>query len=114
MRIRIVAALPRVGFLAIGLSFVAAPGFAQQGSDARETLAPLTIEDSALVPAIAGETEVSNRLNLAPEESPATVDTLTSDTMQRRGLATFTEAARTLPGVTGGNIPGSTLSLNDY
>ena len=112
MRIRIVAALPRAGFMAIGLSFVAAPSMAQPGGDARETLAPLTIEDSALVPAIAGETEVSNRLNLAPKESPATVETLSSETMQRRGLATFTEAARTLPGVTGGNIPGSPASLS--
>jgi iron complex outermembrane receptor protein len=112
MRIRIVAALPRAGCLAIGLSFVAAPSLAQPGGQANETLSPLTIEDSALVPAIAGETEVSNRLNLAPEESPATVETLTQDTMQRRGLATFTEAARTLPGVTGGNIPGSPASLS--
>jgi iron complex outermembrane receptor protein len=112
MRIRIVAALPRAGFMAIGLSFVAAPSMAQPGGDARETLAPLTIEDSALVPAIAGETEVSNRLNLAPKELPATVETLSSETMQRRGLGTFTEAARTLPGVTGGNIPGSPASLS--
>ncbi|MES1939720.1 ferrichrome-iron receptor [Salinisphaera sp. T5B8] len=111
MRIRIAAAWPRVGFL-VALSFSAAPSLAQPDNAAGETLAPLTIEDSALVPAIAGETEVSNRLNLSAEESPATVDTLTSDTMQRRGLATFTEAARTLPGVTGGNIPGSPASLS--
>lgn len=86
-----------------------------QAADRQEradALAPLMIRDKALVPAIAGETEVSNRLNLAPEESPATVNTLTSETMARRGLRTFTEAARTLPGVTAGNIPGSPASLS--
>jgi len=88
--------------------------FAQSGDrePTVDALAPLMIRDKALVPAIAGETEVSNRLNLAPEESPTTVNTLTSETMERRGLRTFTEAARTLPGVTAGNIPGSPASLS--
>lgn len=102
---------------ALGSGFVFAGGvvLAQTSeTDARiapESLAPLTVEDVAIVPAFQGETEVSNRLNLAPEESPATVDTITREEIDRRGLRSVTEAARTLPGVTSGNIPGSPASL---
>jgi len=95
----------------MGLVATTNPAFAQSAAEATDMLAPLTIEGRTIEPAFQGDTEISNRLNLAPEETPATVNTLTSETMKRRGLRTFTEAARTLPGVTAGNIPGSPASL---
>ncbi|GAB3670600.1 TonB-dependent receptor [Salinisphaera aquimarina] len=87
------------------------PAAAQSTAVDSATLDALTVEGVAIEPALPGDTEISNRLGLAPEESPATVDVRTQEQMQRRGLRTVTEATRTLPGVTAGNIPGSPASL---
>ncbi len=58
----------------------------------------------------------ATRLGLTPRETPATVNILTQETMQQRGERTFTEALRSVAGVTGGNPPSAptTLSMRGF
>lgn len=115
MSIRSCRRVPRYVFPVAGSVLVLfigiAPAAAQSTTEDSATLKALTVEGVAIEPAFQGNTEISNRLNLAPEESPTTVNVRTQAEMQRRGLRTVTEATRTLPGVTAGNIPGSPASL---
>ncbi len=56
-------------------------------------------------------TPTGSRLNLSAKDTPATLDVITSDTMQTRGFLTVEEAADSMPGVTSGGTPGD---LSDF
>jgi len=51
-------------------------------------------------------TPTGSRLNLSAKDTPATLDVITSDTIQTRGFLSVEEAADSMPGVTSGGSPG--------
>lgn len=75
------------------------------------TLPAITVEATTAIWALPGPTDVDDKLGLTPAETPATIDHVEAADIEREGLRTATEAARQLPGVTAGNIPGSPASL---
>jgi len=50
--------------------------------------------------------EAGSLVGLTPFETPASIDIVTQQEMQERGLRTLTEVYNTVPGVTSGNLPG--------
>lgn len=52
-----------------------------------------------------------SRLNLTARETPATVQSLTQEEMQQRGLRTAREAFADIPGVIAGNVPGNPAAV---
>lgn len=52
-------------------------------------------------------TEVAGRLGLSVMETPASVEVISEETMERRGARTFEEALRGGVGITAGGAPGS-------
>ncbi|WP_338664087.1 TonB-dependent siderophore receptor [Pararoseomonas sp. SCSIO 73927] len=57
-------------------------------------------------------TRTGSLLGLTPAETPATVDLVTQEEMQERGLRDLTEVYNAAPGVRAGNIPGSPAAAN--
>lgn len=51
--------------------------------------------------------EAASRLNLSVRETPASVEILTQDELQRRGLRTARETFASVVGATSGNVPGN-------
>ena len=58
------------------------------------------------------QTQAGSVLGLTPAETPATVDVITQEEMQERGLRDLTEVYNAAPGVRAGNIPGSPAAAN--
>ncbi|MFG1462525.1 TonB-dependent siderophore receptor [Xanthobacter sp. DSM 24535] len=97
-----------------------APALAQQQSTPTATtetvidLPTVTVENgsaaqSLVLPDIAKlrlSNETGSLVGLTPFETPASVDIVTQQEMQDRGLRTLTEVYNTVPGVTAGNLPG--------
>ncbi|MDD0839780.1 TonB-dependent receptor [Curvibacter sp. HBC61] len=52
-----------------------------------------------------------SRLGLTARETPATVQVITQEDMQQRGLRTAREAFADIPGVVAGNVPGNPATL---
>lgn len=55
--------------------------------------------------------DTASRLGLTARETPATVQTLTQDDLQWRGLRTAREAFADIPGVISGNVPGNPAAV---
>jgi iron complex outermembrane recepter protein len=52
-------------------------------------------------------TGISSRLGISARETPATVEVISQQTMQDRGIRTTTDVAKAAVGVTGGDAPGA-------
>ncbi|WP_458095133.1 TonB-dependent receptor [Roseomonas sp. WA12] len=61
---------------------------------------------------LAEPTRTGSLLGLTPAETPATVDVITQEEIQERGLRDLTEVYNAAPGVRAGNIPGSPAAAN--
>ncbi|MEP6837562.1 MAG: TonB-dependent receptor plug domain-containing protein [Bradyrhizobium sp.] len=57
-------------------------------------------------------TDVASRLGLTVRETPASVDVVTKQTIEERGLRTTTDIAQSAVGVTGGDSPGAPASFS--
>jgi iron complex outermembrane receptor protein len=55
----------------------------------------------------AAVTDVGSRLGITAREMPATVEVISQQTMQDRGIRTTTDVAKAAVGVTGGDAPGA-------
>ncbi|WP_045007544.1 TonB-dependent receptor [Bradyrhizobium sp. LTSP857] len=55
----------------------------------------------------AAVTDVGSRLGITAREAPATVEVISQQTMQDRGIRTTTDVAKAAVGVTGGDAPGA-------
>jgi iron complex outermembrane receptor protein len=87
----------------------AVPGNAQDALQLPE----ITVEDGGAGSLLLNETrklhtqnETGSLVGLTPFETPATIDIVTQQEMQERGLNTLTDVYNTVPGVTAGNLPG--------
>ncbi len=58
------------------------------------------------------ETSIAGRLGLSNRETPAIVDVVTQTDLQQQGARTAIEALNAAPGITSGNLPGSTASVS--
>lgn len=84
-------------------------------ASAQEALAlpEITVEDGGPGALLAAErqklqtaNETGSLVGLTPFETPASIDIVTQQEMQERGLNTLTEVYNTVPGVMSGNLPG--------
>ncbi|KAB7770855.1 TonB-dependent receptor [Xanthomonas maliensis] len=83
---------------------------------AQDTGHPLQTLDAIDVRAVATAADpvqpTASRLALSPQQTPATLDTITAPAMQARGLQSVEAALATLPGITSGGSPGNLASLS--
>ncbi|MBB6310009.1 TonB-dependent receptor [Xanthobacter tagetidis] len=107
------APTPRAG-KSLCLALMAATASAVPGNaqDALQ-LPEITVEDGGAGSLLLNETrklhtqnETGSLVGLTPFETPATIDIVTQQEMQERGLNTLTDVYNTVPGVTAGNLPG--------
>ena len=90
-------------------SGTAAPALAQSAVE----LPTILVQDGGPAALLVTETQKLNLPNetgslvgLTPFETPASIDIVTQDEMQERGLTTLIEVYNTVPGVMAGNLPG--------
>lgn len=96
----------RTTLLATTTLLASAPAFAQEDDPARPETIIVTGQRLLEM-----QSEVGSRLGLALRETPATVDVLTQEDLQRQGARTAIEAMNAVPGVQSGNLPGSVGSV---
>ena len=88
------------------LTAIGSRAFADESpSDKSESLDEVLIRGER-VRSLEQFTPTGSRLGLSAKETPATLDVVTSATMQTRGFLTVEEAANSMPGVTSGGAPG--------
>ena len=70
------------------------------------SLPSLDVEGRTPPPRLAQPTAVGSYLGLKPVETPASIDVITQEQMQQRGLRDLIEVYNASPGVRAGNLPG--------
>lgn len=89
---------------------LAASAFAQESPDA-PTLNEVVVKGSRDRLQLNEANSAASRLGLTARETPATVQAITQQEMQTRGLRTAREAFADIPGVISGNVPGNPAAV---
>lgn len=93
-----------VGYALLTTISVVAPAFAQETA---VQLPELNVQGQGTAGRLTQTNRTGSLLGLTPAETPATVDVITQEEMQERGLRDLIEVYNAAPGVRAGNIPGS-------
>ena len=90
-------------------SFSLPAGAAEEaGAATPSTLSPVTVRGLAEAPPdLTQHSPTASRLNLTLRETPASIDVLSRDILERRGASTFEDALRGAVGTTAGGSPSS-------
>ncbi|WP_313539162.1 TonB-dependent receptor [Sphingomonas sp.] len=105
----------RISIATLLASTSIAPAFAQATANAQESETILVVGQRDLL-ALEARTQAGSRLPLTARETPATVEVITQDELQLRGLRTAREAFNDVAGAVSGNVPGNpaVISLRGF
>ncbi|MEN0036752.1 MAG: TonB-dependent siderophore receptor [Cellvibrio sp.] len=99
----------KLSCIAVSAALIATPALAQQASGNNAQVETVLVTGKRNLDQ---KTEVSGRLGLSIQETPATVDIITQQDFQTQGIRSSIEAMNSAPGVASGNLPGSIGSVS--
>jgi iron complex outermembrane receptor protein len=97
--------------IAAAVLLLAATASAQDAADTSTSPDQIVITGTRDRLHLAEPGSTGSRLGLTARETPATVQTLTQDEIQAKGLRTAREAFAEIPGVIAGNVPGNPAAV---